>query len=196
MDKIIKTSKTIQAILKVLFWLIAAISTASFITIAAVLAFQGDEITFDGISVIIGNYSLFLNQEYTLQQFIPVLCMTLVNVVLWGVLSCYVIRILLTIFQPMSQGEPFHAAISDALKKLANVVLVFGIVGILLQIATNLIFYNAFDIPSLFNSDKVTSCSLSLTSDGSFLLWFFLLRLFSHIFRYGEALQQLSDETL
>lgn len=196
MDKIIKTSKVIQGILKVLFWVVATITVASLVAIVVVLFIKGDATTFDGISITLGNYSLLLNQEYSLNQFTPLLCVTLVNVALWGVLSCYTIRILLTVFKPMSQGKPFSATINDALKKLAYVVLAFGIIGIILQIATNLIFYNAFDIPSLFDTDRVKSCSISLVSDCSFIIWFFILRLFSHIFKYGETLQQLSDETL
>ncbi len=196
MDKIIKTSKTICAVLKVLFWVAAAISVASLIAIVVVLFFKGDTITFDGVSVILGNYSLLLDQEYSLNQFTPLLCITFANIALFGVLSCYTIRILLTMFKPMSQGKPFSAAISSALKKLAYVVLIFGIIEIILKITTNLAFYDAVDIPSLFNADRVKACSISLVSDGSFIVWFFILRLFSYIFKYGEALQQLSDETL
>ena len=122
--------------------------------------------------------------------------MTFANVALFGTLSCYIIRVLLNVFEPMSQGKPFSTTISVALKKLAYAILIMGIISFVLQIATNLIFYNVFDIPSLFNADRVESCSISIVSDGSFIIWFFILRLVGHIFKYGETLQQLSDETL
>ena len=141
-----------------------------------------------GFSIKLGNYSLLLNQEYSSQQLTSLHFMTFANVALFGTLSCYIIRVLLNVFEPMSQGKP--------LKKLAYAILIMGIISLVLQIATNLIFYNVFDIPSLFNADRVESCSISIVSDGSFIIWFFILRLVGHIFKYGETLQQLSDETL
>ena len=149
-----------------------------------------------GFSITLGNYSLLLNQEYSSQQLTPLYFMTSANVALFGTLSCYIIRVLLNVFEPMSQGKPFSTTISVALKKLAYAILIMGIISLVLQIATNLIFYNVFDIPSLFNADRVESCSISIVSDGSFIIWFFILRLVGHIFKYGETLQQLSDETL
>ena len=200
MDKIIKTSKTIRAILKVLFWVVAVVSVVILAAILVVLFMKGfvkgGTALDDGFFITLGNYSLLLNQEYSSQQLTPLYFMTSANVALFGTLSCYIIRVLLNVFEPMSQGKPFSTTISVALKKLAYAILIMGIISFVLQIATNLIFYNVFDIPSLFNADRVESCSISIVSDGSFIIWFFILRLVGHIFKYGETLQQLSDETL
>lgn len=200
MDKIIKTSKTIRAILKVLFWVVAVVSVVILAAILVVLFMKGfmkgGTALDGGFSITLGNYSLLLNQEYSSQQLTSLHFMTFANVALFGTLSCYIIRVLLNVFEPMSQGKPFSTTISVALKKLAYAILIMGIISFVLQIATNLIFYNVFDIPSLFNADRVESCSISIVSDGSFIIWFFILRLVGHIFKYGETLQQLSDETL
>lgn len=200
MDKIIKTSKTIRAILKVLFWVVAVVSVVILAAILVVLFMKGfmkgGTALDGGFFITLGNYSLLLSQEYSSQQLTPLYFMTFANVALFGTLSCYIIRVLLNVFEPMSQGKPFSTTISVALKKLAYAILIMGIISLVLQIATNLIFYNVFDIPSLFNADRVESCSISIVSDGSFIIWFFILRLVGHIFKYGETLQQLSDETL
>ena len=188
MDKIIKTSKTIRAILKVLFWAVAVVSVVILAAILVALFMKGGTALDGGFSITLGNYSLLLNQEYSSQQLTPLYFVTFANVALFGTLSCYIIRVLL--------NKPFSTTISVALKKLAYAILIMGIISLVLQIATNLIFYNVFDIPSLFNADRVESCSISIVSDGSFIIWFFILRLVGHIFKYGEALQQLSDETL
>ena len=74
--------------------------------------------------------------------------------------------------------------------------LVYGIIKVVLETITNVVFYKTLDIASLFNPEKVTACNLSIVSDGSFLIWFVILLLLSHVFQYGETLQQLSDETL
>lgn len=196
MNKIIKTSKRILSVLKVLFWIVAALSIVSLVAIIIAFFFKEDNRLIDGISIMIGNYSLLLKQGYPLQQFIPLLYVTLINVIFFGAFSCYIIRTLLRVFEPMAQGKPFDTTISCALKRLSYAVLIFGIIRIALQIVTNNLFFTTFDVASLFAQDRVASCSISIISDGSFILWFILLRLVSYIFQYGEVLQQLSDETL
>ena len=196
MEKIIKTSNIIKKILKILFWIIAVVSVVSLVAILIALFANGDATKVDNLSITLGSYSLLLNQEYSLQQLTPLLCITLANVFIFGILSCYTIKTLQSMFEPMSQGKPFSTTISSALKKLSYVVLLMGIIGIILQIATNYIFFNAFDIRTLFSKDRVISCSISIVSNGNFIIWFVILRLISLIFKYGETLQQLSDETL
>lgn len=196
MEKITKTSNIIKTILKILFWISAVVSVVSLVAILIALFANGDATKVDNLSITLGSYSLLLNQEYSLQQLTPLLCTTLANVFIFGILSCYTIKTLQSVFEPMSQGKPFSTTISSALKKLSYVVLLMGIIGIILQTATNYMFFNAFDIPTLFSKDRVISCSISIVSDGNFIIWFVILRLISHIFKYGETLQQLSDETL
>lgn len=196
MEKITKTSNIIKTILKILFWISAVVSVVSLVAILIALFANGDATKVDNLSITLGSYSLLLNQEYSLQQLTPLLCITLANVFIYGILSCYTIKTLQSVFEPMSQGKPFSTTISSALKKLSCVVLLMGIIGIILQTATNYMFFNAFDIPTLFSKDRVISCSISIVSDGNFIIWFVILRLISHIFKYGETLQQLSDETL
>lgn len=196
MEKITKTSNIIKTILKILFWISAVVSVVSLVAILIALFANGDATKVDNLSITLGSYSLLLNQEYSLQQLTPLWCITLANVFIFGILSCYTIKTLQSVFEPMSQGKPFSTTVSSALKKLSYVVLLMGIIGIILQTATNYMFFDAFDIPTLFSKDRVISCSISIVSNGNFIIWFVILRLISHIFKYGETLQQLSDETL
>ena len=129
-------------------------------------------------------------------QMRPISLISIINVVLAGTFTCYAIRVLKQIFQPMSQGLPFSCSVSKSIRKIAWVQLVYGIIKVVLETITNVVFYKTLDIASLFNPEKVTACNLSIVSDGSFLIWFVILLLLSHVFRYGETLQQLSDETL
>ena len=126
------------------------------------------------------------NQEVPLPQLVPLLCAALGNIAVLAALSCYIIRVLLTVFRPMSQGKPFDVTVSGALKKLAYLVLIIGFVSILGQGVTEWI-----GCRTLPGTDLV-----SHTYDVSFLVWYVVIRLFGYIFEYGEALQQLSDETL
>ena len=195
MEKIKNTSRIIDRVLSVLFWIIAVCAVITLVS-SIVILFKGNEIPAGtSNSIVLGNYRVMLADAVD-YQVRPITLMTIINVVLAAVFSCYAIRVLKQIFHPMSQGLPFTGSVSRSIRKIAWVQLIYGIIGIVLQMITNIIFYKSLDIASLFNPEKVTSCSLSIVSDGSFLVWFVLLLLLSHIFRYGEQLQQLSDETL
>ena len=55
---------------------------------------------------------------------------------------------------------------------------------------------HAFDLPSLLISEKITHITVSPNYDPTFLIYSAILLLLSYVFRYGQELQQLSDETL
>ena len=195
MTKIRSTSTLINKFLSVAFW-ITAVFTAAAVIVFSVLLINDKSIP-AGVesAIILGNYRITLANVSDC-QLRPIILITIINVALMGGLSCYVIHVIKQIFQPMSEGLPFNGSVSKSIRKIAWVQLIFGIIGIVLQIVTNVIFYKAIDIVSLFDPEKVTSCKLSVVSDGSFFIWFVLLLLLSHVFKYGEQLQQLSDETL
>lgn len=196
MEKIMKSTKLVHKILGILFWVvIVAIVVFACIMIAS-LIFVDDTAVIQGVSITLGNYKLKLSQGYPCAQLTNMLWMSLASIVLYGGLSCYTIRILQGIFEPMTQGKPFNTAVSDGMKKLSYTVLVFGVVGLILQLATNMVYDQMIDISSLFAANVVESYSLTVVGDVSFIVWFFLIRLFRRIFIYGETLQQLSDETL
>ena len=196
MEKIMKSTKLVQKILRILFWIVVVVSVVSACIMIASLIFMDDTAVIQGVSITIGNYRLKLSQGYSRAQLINILWMSLANIVLYGGLSCYAIRILQGICEPMTQGKPFNTAVSDGLKKLSYTVLIFGVVRLILQLATNMVYDQMIDISSLFAANMVESCSLTVVGDGDFIIWFFLIRLFRRIFMYGETLQQLSDETL
>ena len=53
-----------------------------------------------------------------------------------------------------------------------------------------------FDLPALLVSEKIAHVGGLFEVDLSFLIYWAILMLLSYVFRYGEQLQQLSDETL
>lgn len=188
MEKIIKTSKTICVILKVLFYLVATVGTLGVFAIVCVSLFKDSITSINGISlrVISGG------ADFSKTQFMPLLYSALVTLIIFALLSCYTIKQLLSIFEPMSYGQPFSVSISSKLKKLSYVTLVIGIVGIIFQIVMNVILYKTFNT-------SIDSCGIKSNFDNfdiGFIFWFLVIRLFSYIFEYGESLQQLSDETL
>ncbi|MBR5642406.1 MAG: hypothetical protein IKW92_09790 [Firmicutes bacterium] len=105
----------------------------------------------------------------------------------------YGIRIIRHILAPMKEGQPFREGVGRDFRKLGWFVIAYGIV------------YNIFD---LFIKNLLAFRLLPIAGDGpvtvgiehrldlTFLIIAFILFLCSYIFRYGEELQQLSDETV
>ena len=106
------------------------------------------------------------------------------------------IRYIREMLQPMKNGEPFNGIVSINLKKLAKLGIFLGIAANLIQLADQAMLIFLLDLPSLLIGDKITHVGGLFTFDLTFLAISAVLLLLSYIFRYGEELQQLSDETL
>lgn len=199
MEKIMKSTKLVHKILGILFWGIVVVYVVGALVMFLALVAIKDTAVFDGFPIFIGDYTLLLSKGFTRAQMGQFLWLMFAGYAIFGGLYGYGIRILQGILEPMTQGKPFNTAVSDGLKKLSYAVLVFGVVRLILQLATNMVYDQMIDIPSLFAAGVVESYSISISTMivyFDFVVWFFLIRLFRRIFIYGETLQQLSDETL
>ena len=193
-----KTSRIIGKIIDILFWVVVTVGAIAVIAAAALLIAGKAGILSESqqISLTLGDYKLVLAGAPTSWQW-TVLCLLLLGkILILGSAFCYMLKVLQRIFRPMSQGKPFDLSISAALKKLAYAALFFGIARFALESIAQAVVYDAFEIPGLFSPERVASCSVSVVGDGSFIVVFAVLLLLSHVFRYGEELQRLSDETL
>ena len=100
------------------------------------------------------------------------------------------------ILQPMAQEKPFDRIIGTNLKKLAKLSINLGILYNAILLVQQIMTLFIFDVPGLLTGDKITHVTQNFHVDLSFLICWAILTLLSYVFRYGEELQQLSDETL
>ena len=100
------------------------------------------------------------------------------------------------ILQPMTEEKPFDSIVSTNLKKLARLSINLGILLNLITLFEQIMTVFAYDLPGLLVSQKITHVGGLFTLDLTFLIYWAILLLLSYVFRYGEQLQQLSDETL
>ena len=100
------------------------------------------------------------------------------------------------ILHPMTEGKPFDAIVSTNLKKLAKLSITLGILGNIIILSEQIMTVFVYDLPSLLISEKITHVGGMFQIDLTFLIYWAILLLLSYVFRYGEELQQLSDETL
>ena len=100
------------------------------------------------------------------------------------------------ILNPMKEEKPFDSVVSTNLKKLARLSINLGILGNIIILSEQIMTVFVYDLPSLLISDKITHVGGMFKIDLTFLIYWAFLMLLSYVFRYGEQLQQLSDETL
>jgi len=100
------------------------------------------------------------------------------------------------ILNPMTEGKPFDSVVSTNLKKLAKLSINLGILGNIIILSEQILTVFVYDLPGLLISEKITHVGGMFNVDLTFLIYWAILLLLSYVFRYGEELQQLSDETL
>lgn len=91
---------------------------------------------------------------------------------------------------------PFDVRVANYIKKLAKYILAGGIVFNIIEVCRVLYFKQILNFDLLFNTKYVTQINFDIRLHLSFLVFAALIYLLSYIFRYGQELQQLSDETL
>ena len=100
------------------------------------------------------------------------------------------------ILNPMKEEKPFDSIVSTNLKKLAKLSIHLGILGNIIILSEQILTVFVYDLPGLLISEKITHVGGMFQVDLTFLIYWAILLLLSYVFRYGEELQQLSDETL
>jgi len=100
------------------------------------------------------------------------------------------------ILHPMTEGKPFDTIVSTNLKKLAKLSINLGILYNIILLSEQIMTVFVFDLPALLISEKIVHIGSMFSVDLTFLIYWAILLLLSYVFRYGEELQQLSDETL
>lgn len=106
------------------------------------------------------------------------------------------IKCIRNILQPMTEGLPFHGAVSSNLKKLAVLEIALGLIWNVMETVNCALMMYCYDLETLLVSEKITHVNIMLDFDLTFIAIAAVLLLLSYVFRYGEQLQQLSDETL
>ena len=100
------------------------------------------------------------------------------------------------ILKPMTEEKPFDSVVSTNLKKLAKLSIVLGILVNIIILSEQIMTVFVYDLPGLLISEKIVHVAGMFKIDLTFLIYWAILMLLSYVFRYGESLQQLSDETL
>lgn len=169
------------------------------VVLAAVMVFAGlEDFAVSSTSVEIGDLTVYLTEEYagnfemSSSKLLVLLATALVTIaVVW-----YGLKIAKDILRPMRDGNPFTVSVSKKIRSLARLELIGGILTIALQSITSYQMASDLDVLALFREGVVDHIRIMSSFDVNFIFIAFILYLLSYVFKYGEELQQLSDETL
>jgi len=200
MNKVMKISKVLNTIIRIARTLlkVAAIITAVAVVILMFVSSHQDIWSKVGYTLQLGEVTLDLIPNGLIPPETSRLLGfgSLVLSIVLFLLGAKWLQIVQSILTPMAEGRPFDASVSGSLRKLSFVTLIVGGIGQILNMVFFAIQLHSIQLSNLFNPEYVAGYTVENVMDTNFLIVFGVLLLMSHVFRYGEALQQLSDETL
>ena len=203
MDKMKKTAVRLDVffqVLQVACIVAAAASGVALVMIIACLIFRFDpELIGTGYNVLdIGFLELEVAESFAPDKY-RVLAIGAVDMAMGVILAllgraCTAsVRRLLS---PMKEGLPFHESAAACLRRLALLSLIIGVVLNASEIASQLLTEYIYGLEGLILGEKIIGMELHSKLKLSCLVVSGVLLLLSYVFRYGQTLQQLSDETV
>ncbi len=200
MEKLMKTSKTVDTILKVVYKILQVGGIIIFVGVGICLiaGALGQLPPAELTSVSFGDVELIFAEPQIVDNSFMAIEMgtTLVMALIAIAVTCYLIKVLRKVLVPMTAGQPFDGTVSTNIKKLGITIIVSGIIIDLIEvIGSNLAFY-MYDISELFLSENIGKVMINGEIGLGNVLVGVLVIMLSYVFRYGEQLQQQADETL
>ena len=200
MEKLMKTSKTVDTILKVVYKImqVAGIILLVSIGICIVAQFVDKLPMAELTSVSVSDVELIFKEPIPIDSGKAVMEMvaTLVVALLVIGITCYMIKLLRKVLAPMMVGQPFDGTVSKNIKKLGIAVIVNGLaIDVVESVMSSMAFY-MYDIAELIVSDNISKIMVNSEISLDSILVGVLVIMLSYVFHYGEQLQQQADETL
>ena len=200
MEKLMKTSKTVDTILKVVYKIMQVAGIILLVGIGiCIMAQFVDKLPMSELtSVSVSDVELYFKEPILVDSSKAVIEMvaTLVVALLVIGITCYMIKLLRKVLAPMIVGQPFDGTVSKNIKKLGIAVIVNGLaIDVVESVMSSLAFY-MYDVAELFLTDNISKIMINSEISLDSVLVGVLVILLSYVFHYGEELQQQADETL
>lgn len=210
MNAIPRTAKILDKVCRFLYWVLIFFTAvlAIAVVILGVSVFKGTPLLKSTESYLLsfGNLELLLAPgvltEILAPGFEPLLLAVMVLTLAAIPVLILELQTVRDILQPFIRTEPFHEAIAKGLHRLAILVVIDTVFAAVVTVLMDQIAQRHLDIHALFTDGAVfgeriiTAGLANSVIDVSPLLFAGALYLLSKVFRYGQELQQLADETL
>lgn len=203
MNNLTNTAKKLDKVLGIAHIVFGALAIASIVGVALIAVAYILKLDPSMIGTGYENFDIGFLELTVAENYAPDKWLVLLQAAITLLVSCRLmydsrkgVGYIREILKPMTEEKPFDSVVSTNLKKLARLSINLGILYNIIILSEQIISVFVYDLPSLLISDKITHVGGMFTVDLSFLIYWAILLLLSYVFRYGEGLQQLSDETL
>ena len=203
MDKLTSTARKIDVVFKIVDILLMIGFVACLVCVAIVAAAGLFDLPDEMVGTVdqmldFGNITFHIAEGYV-PDFGSMLLQNALMCVLAAVI-CFVthlgVKTVRAILAPMKEGQPFHSEVSKNLRKLGWLGLVICLMVQALEAFSLLTIASMMNLENLLISEKITHVNVNVSFDPSFLIIPAVFFLLAYVFKYGEQLQTLSDETL
>lgn len=202
MEKLIKFSRVLWKIIDVLL-IVCVVTAIAYLIMAVAVAFlPKEQLSFLAVwasaFLDLGMVNVKLSESIVILDAVrPYFYAFSAYAIVTLSVYAYGFHLLRNILLTMSKSLPFKNTVSVNLRKLSVLILVGNVVMYFVNNVRYEFLYRMFDLSNLFSSDLVTSYSMHKQMlNLSVILIAVLLFILSYVFKYGEELQKLSDETL
>ena len=132
----------------------------------------------------------------TLDGAIPMKLIQLVSAVVITVIACRCVRTLKRILLPIEVGQPFRSGISGEIRKLSRHCFCLGWTENLSMLFSVIVIENHYALQELLVAGPITGVAIRPQFQPVWFIVTAVLAILAMVFRRGEELQTLSDETL
>ena len=203
MNNLSNTAKKLDKIFEIAYIVLGALAIACIVGVALIAVAYVLKLDPAMIGTGYENFDIGFLELTVAQDYAPDKWLVLLQAAITLLVSCrlmyesrrgvgYIREILL----PMKEEKPFDSIVSTNLKKLAKLSITLGILYNIIILSEQILTVFVYDLPQLLINEKIVHVDGMFQVDLTFLIYWAILLLLSYVFRYGEELQQLSDETL
>ena len=132
----------------------------------------------------------------TLDGAIPMKLIQLISAVVITVIACRCVRTLKRILLPIEVGQPFRSGISGEIRKLSRHCFCLGWTENLSMLFSVIVIENHYALQELLVTGPITGVAIRPQLQPVWFIVTAVLSILALVFRRGEELQTLSDETL
>lgn len=203
MNSLSNTAKKLDKVFEIAHIVLGALAIACIVGVALIAAAYIFKLDPEMIGAGYENFDIGFLELQIAEAYAPDKWLVLLQAAITLLVSCRLfydgrrgVGYIRQILHPMIEEKPFDAVVSTNLKKLARLSINLGILYNIIILSEQIMTVFVYDLPNLLVSEKIVHIGGMFTLDPAFLIYWAILMLLSYVFRYGEELQQLSDETL
>lgn len=120
----------------------------------------------------------------------------LISAIVLTVIECRGVHVLKQVLLPLELNQPFRTGISGSIVKLSQCAFHMGLAENLSMLATTVLIENHYALDTLLVNGPITGVSIHPEFRAAWIVVAVVLGILSTVFRRGEVLQTLADETL